>query len=103
MPSLVSMKVKADEEQDYKEPAYGYGLCLYFDEEQLKKLGISSPYAVGTSVNISAKAIVESISERVDLRGDGRDISMVVQITDLLLEKGEVVPNAAAILYPDMD
>ena len=55
-------------------------------------------------LSLKAKAIVERTSESVDLdRDGGRDVTMCAQITDMAIEKGEVVKDAAAILYLDMD
>lgn len=80
---------------------YGYGLRIYLNDDACEALGIVKALRAGTQVTLSAKAIVVSSTESVEDDGDGagNDISLSLQITDLGLEAGTVLRNAAQILY----
>ena len=100
---MVSMK--RAEDGDYMSPVsaenYGYGLCLVLNEDQCEALGITSAMKPGTQVSIKAQAIVVSSGARLERDGDdkGNDITMSMQITDMGVEAGGVMRNAAAVLY----
>ena len=85
---------------DSKAPAYGWGLQLYLSDDHLKKMGLGKLEA-GQAVTIEAKGIVESSSERVEVK-DGRNASCTIQITNLGVEAHGELTNAADILYPNM-
>ena len=80
---------------------YGYGLRICLDDDACEALGITKALRAGTQVTLSAKAIVVSSTESVEDDGDdaGNDISLTLQITDLGLEAGPMLRNAAQILY----
>lgn len=101
---LVNLKADSDDAQPemaYGSAKYGYGLCLSLNEDQCELLGISKALTAGTKVNIQAVGIVVSATESVERDGDdkGNDVSLQVQITDMGMEAGQVLRNAAAILY----
>ena len=101
---LISMQKEADDYGDrpYCMPAkYGYGLTLYLDEDQCEALGISKALNAGTQVTLQANAIVTSATETLERDGDdkGPDVSISLQITDLGLNAGGVLKNAATLLY----
>lgn len=102
---LVSLKNVADDDCCAYMPMekYGYGLRIYVDEDQCDALGITKALRAGTQVTISAKAIVVSSTESVESDGDdaGNDVSLSLQITDMGLEAGGVLRNAAEVLYGD--
>lgn len=104
MAKLVNMKREGDEYEampSYSTEAYPYGLCLYLNEDQCEKLGISKALKPGTQVTISAKAVVTSATESLERDGDdkGNDVSLSIQITDLGVSANGVMRNAAAELY----
>jgi len=68
-----------------KGPRYPYGLCISLEKETLDKLGMSKLPKVGSTITVSARAKVESVSER-DSTGGGKHRSMSLQITDIGLE-----------------
>ena len=102
---LISM---AKEANDNESPLYccssqfGYGLTLYLDEDQCEKLGISQALKAGTQVTLQATAIVTEAKESLERDGDdkGTDVSISLQITDLGVNVGSVLKDAASILYP---
>lgn len=101
---LISMK---KESTGNNEPLYccsskfGYGLTLYLDEDQCETLGISKALKAGTQITLQALAIVTSATESLERDGDdkGTDVSISLQITDLGINAGSVVKNAANLLY----
>lgn len=100
---LVSLKNASDESSMCCMPMekYGCGLRLYIDDDQAELLGITKALRAGTQVTISAKAIVVSSTESVESDGDdaGNDVSLSLQITDMGIEAGGVLRNAAQVLY----
>lgn len=82
---------------------YGYGLRIYIEADQAEAMGITKALRAGTQVTISAKAIVVSSTESVESDGGsaGNDVSMSLQITDMGIEAGTVLRNAAQTLYGD--
>ncbi len=106
---LTNMKIKTESTGLVSEEGsrlnYGYGLSIYLNDAQLKKLGLTKPLPAGTIVTLEAKGIVESTSERVERKADDDadvvDVSMDVQITDLALEPEGTATNPAEILYKD--
>ena len=100
---LVSLKNAGDESLCCAMPMenYGYGLRIYLNEEACEALGITKALRAGTQVTLQAKAIVVSSTESVESDADdkGNDISLSLQITDMGLEAGGVLRNAAEVLY----
>jgi hypothetical protein len=100
---LVSLKNASD--GDCMAPCsmaqYGYGLRIYLGDEECEALGITKALRPGTQVTISAKAIVVSSTEELDndADGGGNEVSVSLQITDMGVEAGAVLRNAADVLY----
>lgn len=80
---------------------YGYGLRIYLDDDACEKLGLTKALRAGTQVTIQAKAIVVSATESLENDGDdaGNDVSCSLQITDMGVDVGPVLRNAAKALY----
>lgn len=81
---------------------YGYGLRIYLDQEQCEALGITSAPKPGTQVKLQAVGIITQSSSNVDMDNDspsGTEVSLSIQITDMGLETGTVMRNAAQVLY----
>ena len=97
------MKVDSDNSMvnECCESPYGYGLNLYLNSEQCEALGISETIKPGTQVTLQAMAIITNASESIDRAGDdaGTDISLSLQITDLGIETGATLKDAANKLY----
>lgn len=99
---MVSMKKDGDDSlTEYSAPNYGGGLCLYLNEDQCEVLGISKALRPGTQVTIRAQALVTTSSASLERDGDdkGDDLSLSLQITDMGMDVGGVLRNAADILY----
>ena len=100
---LISMKVESNDglPNEYCDRSYGYGLSLYLNSEQCEALGISETIKPGTQVTLQAMAIITNASESIDREGDdaGTDISLSLQITDLGIEAGAPLKDAAKKLY----
>lgn len=100
---LVSLKNARDDSCMASMPVeqYGYGLRLYLGDDECEALGIVKALAAGTQVTISAKAIVVSSTQSIDGDDMDTDVSLSLQITDMGLESGGVLRNAAQVLYGD--
>ena len=107
---LISMAIKKDEkeEDEYKgaiaagpQSKYGYGLCLYLDDDQCKALGLDRALPSGTLVKIEATGVVESTTERVDRDKDEEtpEVSLNIQITNLAVEPNGTAAHPAELLY----
>jgi hypothetical protein len=90
--AMTSMKLSKSEAKDSMPicspddgdgPAYPYGLCLYLDDETMKKLGITDMPDVGTRLMLHATVEVTSNSQRQTQ--DGKTVNMDLQITDMEL------------------
>lgn len=104
MAKLVSMKRESYPEDIYQMTAYPGGLCLYLDDDQCEKLGIDKALKPGTEITVTAKALIVSSTENLERdKGEGNDVSLSLQITDLGLTVGGLIKNAAEILYGDGD
>jgi len=90
---LVSMKKTKAEAKSDEAPApssmsremYPYGLRLDLNDDSLEKLKIESLPKVGKTVQVTAEARVESVSERDDTRG-GKRRSLELQITKMAVK-----------------
>jgi hypothetical protein len=94
---LVSMKIDpAQQREKYAEsvapeaPRYPYGLCLRLEDDDVEKLGLDKLPAVGKTVTVQAKAMVESVSENQYTEGGEARTrrSVSLQITDLAISGG---------------
>jgi len=99
------VNLKAEGGEDYCCPMpmeqYGYGLRIYLDAEACEKLGITKAVRAGAQVTLQAKAVVVSSTESIDADRDtsGNEVSLSLQITDMGLQVGQVLRNAAYALY----
>lgn len=103
---MKSMALTAEEAKEYTDtisprdpgdaPKYPYGLCLYLNDETLKKLGIEGLPVVGSTMTLEAKVIVVSIGMSQQQDGD-KEQRAELQITDMDLH-GET-KSAASVLY----
>lgn len=98
--ALTSMAVSEAREAN----GYDAGPCVYLTEDQVEALGLkANPPAAGSSVGIRAVARVISKTENADLDGDGDgvDVMLSLQITDMEITPGATGSNtgAASMLY----
>lgn len=100
---LVSLKNvdQAETMAAYPVEQYGYGLRLCLDDDQCEALGITKALRAGTVIKLQAQAVVVSSTESLEDDGDdaGPDVSLSIQITDMGVEVGSVMRNAAQMLY----
>jgi hypothetical protein len=69
-------------------PEYPYGLQIGLDNESLDKLGLSTLPEVGAEVDITARAVVQTV--RVENYQNGKTERRVdLQITDLDVQTGD--------------
>ena len=106
--AMINMKSKPEREEmpgaiESDEPRYPYGLCISLGKDELEKLGITALPKVGGEMMITAKAVVKSISE-YETQGEGKDMNMSLQITDMEIGQTENAQNnnRATMLYGDM-
>lgn len=91
MKNLALSKTEAKDKADCSPcdgdlPRYPYGLCLYLDDETLKKLGITELPKVGSNVQFGAVAKVTSTSQRAYQTSEGKEemrTCIDLQITDM--------------------
>lgn len=83
-------------------PLYPYGTCLYLDEDEQKKLGITEMPDVGVEMPVTAVVKVIGTSQRETQ--DGVRKTLDLQITSMAIgaeeEDKEVQSAAARKLYP---
>lgn len=101
--ALISMKQKPEREEmpgevEADEPQYPYGLCLHLGKDELDKLDVKDLPEVGTPVMVQAKAFVKSTSA-YNTQGDGKSMSVELQITDMEIMPGEK-KDPASVMYP---
>ena len=103
--ALINMKQQPKREEmpgaiEADEPRYPYGLCISLGKEELEKLGITALPKVGGEMMITAKAVVKSTSV-YDIQGEGQDMRVELQITDMGLGQTEGATNndRATMLY----
>lgn len=95
--SLINMKQQPKREEmpgaiESDEPRYPYGLCISLGKEELEKLGITALPKVGGEMMITAKAVVKSTSA-YDTQGEGTDMRVELQITDMGLGQTDDAQN----------
>ncbi len=86
---------------DENGPKYPYGLTIHLCDDSIEKLGITSLPMVGTKVNIMAVAVVTSIEQRQDSKGEN-ETSMSLQITQMDTQMPTPEQNAAQKMWPNM-
>jgi len=88
---------------------YGYGLCIYLNEEQVEALGLGkNPPAAGSTVSLRAIAKVVQVTQEADpgeevAEGESAsdvDVELRFQITDLEVMPQGGTTNIAAAIYP---
>lgn len=102
---MVSMQLTAAEAKEYSVggsnedlPKYPYGLCLYLDDDSLKKLGMTSTPEVGAAMKLTAKVMVVGVG--MDQQQDGdKEQRVSIQITDMELAAAVSGPSTASVLY----
>lgn len=95
--ALINMKQQPKREEmpgaiEADEPRYPYGLCISLGKEELEKLGITALPKVGGEMMITAKAVVKSTSA-YDTQGEGQDMRVELQITDMGLGQTDDAQN----------
>ena len=87
---LVSMKTDDGGMEACAPSPYGYGLRLCLNDDQCEALGIKTPLAAGSTVMVTARAVVTRATESMEADGDdkGPDVSLELQITDMALKPG---------------
>lgn len=104
--AMVSMKTEESYPESYEPNPYGCGLTLYLNDDQCEALGIKTPLAAGSVVQITALAFVKEATESVEDDGDdkGPDVCMTLQITDMELSGGTARSNddIARAMYPSL-
>lgn len=96
MKTLISMKMSAEEaKEEYgigsptaepgNLPKYPYGLSISLCDDSLKKLGMSSPPAVGTIMTLTAMVQVVSTGTNEQVDGD-KESRAELQITEMSLD-----------------
>lgn len=99
---MISMKQSAEAAKEYATPAggdapaYPYGLLVTLNDESLKKLGLSTPPAVGTKMRMTA--LVDVTSASANATQEGTEMRAELQITDMELSGGGDSP-AAQLLF----
>lgn len=97
---MVSMKTDETQVEAYEANPYGYGLRIRLNDDQCEALGITTPPAAGSKLQITALAFVASATQSTEQDGDdtGADVYLELQITDMELGQAER-PNPASVLY----
>lgn len=103
---MVDMKRAPEKEEmpgevEMDEPQYPYGLCIRLGKEELEKLGITALPAVGSEMMVNAKAFVKSTSA-YETQGEGTDMSIELQITDMTLEGAKTAETKTKEMFPSM-
>ena len=99
--AMVSMKSEGGGECKALSNEYGYGLRIRLNEDQCEALGIKTPPAAGSKLNIKAAAFVASATQSVEQDGDdaGPDVYLEVQITDMEIGSAADSSAASSMLY----
>lgn len=85
--ALVSMNVQDDDDtasDSGPESTYDPSPCVYLTSAQCEALGITVSPGAGTTVKITAIAVVQSVTESA-YDGEDKDISLSLKITDMEL------------------
>lgn len=84
--ALVSMNVQDDSPSACcgSDSTYDPSPCVYLTSAQCEALGITVSPGAGTTVKITAIAVVQSVTESA-YDGDDKDISLSLKITDMEL------------------
>ena len=96
--ALIDMNIKSDDSVPSPSDAVDYDRSptIYLSDEQCKALGIGSPKA-GTSVMVSARAVVRSVSTHADESSKGEsETSVTLQLTHMEIS---AAPSSGGSLY----
>lgn len=95
--SLVSMNVQDDDSSCACGPSSSYdpSPCIYLSSAQCEALGITASPGAGTTVRITAIAVVQSVTEYAQDADGDKDINLSLKITDM--ELGSTSPSAAKL------
>ena len=98
--ALINMQKPVEREEmpgeiEVDEPRYPYGLCISLGKDELDKLGITALPKVGTEMTIMAKAYVK-MTRAYETQGEGEDIGLELQITDMEIQGNQQQRNAEA-------
>lgn len=92
--AMIDMNVQGD--RDYGPDNYDASPCVYLSEAQCKALGITTPPAAGTTVTLTARAVVQSVTQSMDGDEDDPDVRLSLLLT--FVEIGGA-PSSSASLY----
>lgn len=101
---LVNLKQSQKETKDHAVPMevgkskYPYGLKLHLEDETPDKLGLKSLPKVGAVMEVSARAVVESVSQEERVKGKTQK-RICLQITDMALDPIKSERQAEDVLY----
>mgnify|MGYP006164573383 FL=1 len=98
--AMINMQKAAEREEmpgeiEADEPRYPYGLCISLGKDELEKLGITALPKVGTEMMIMAKCYVK-MTRAYETQGEGEDIGIELQITDMEIQGNQQQRNADA-------
>lgn len=104
---MISTKMSPEEAKEYyagpteagDEPAYSYGTTVCLDDELLKRLGMETPPAVGTTMMLMARVVVTSTGVNQQQDGD-KESRCELQITDMELNPAPTKPDSD-VMYGD--
>lgn len=89
---MIDMKVTEEEKKMNAQTSvlsdaenYPYGLCLYLDADNFKKLGIPLPQ-IGDKLYLQANVMVKSLNAS-NSKGDVNEVDVSLQITEMNLGK----------------
>jgi hypothetical protein len=100
---MANMQMTAEEAKEYATgdikpgdaPKYPYGLCLYLNDQSLKKLGINELPKVGAKLTMTATIVVTSVGSSQQQDGDSENRADL-QITDMELGAASRSPDEKA-------
>lgn len=93
--ALVSMK-QEEEKNLMEENPYGYGLCIRLSPEQCTALGITTPPPAGSVMMLTSRAVAKSVTEEAEEGGEGNEIYLSLQITDMEIQGMAMEPTDVA-------
>ena len=102
--NLVSMKTDDSGNIPLESNPYGYGLRIRLNDDQCEALGITTPPAAGSTMQITAMAFVASATQSTEQDGDdtGADVYLELQITDMALQASDKTPLQRMYTNSDM-
>jgi hypothetical protein len=83
-------------------PKYPYGLCIHVDPHVYKKLQLMKAPQVGQTMALHAMVEVVGVNME-DSKTGSKDISLKLQITDMILKDKQEKRNPEKALYNDDD